>query len=229
VTDLASRGARRGVVEKRSVSIRELDSLVSVPDGTGGETLKFRGYASVTDTPYAMSDWLGDYEETIRSGSFGKTLAEGADVPFKVNHDGLTLARTKSGTMRLAEDSTGLHVEADLDPANPDVRSLQSAMSRGDVDEMSFGFRVVRQEWSPDYLARTITEVNLNKGDVSVVNYGANPHTSGLASLRGLDSADWTEDELREALARLEARRKPPAEPTLDLSLYSARIRLLGL
>jgi HK97 family phage prohead protease len=225
MTELASRAERKGVVEKRSVSINDMDSLISVPDGSGGETLKFRGYASVTEAAYEMSDWLGEYTETIRRGAFTKTLAEGADVPFKVNHDGLTLARTKSGTMRLAEDSTGLHVEADLDPANPDVQALRSAMTRGDVDEMSFGFRVVRQDWSPDYSERSITEVNLNKGDVSVVNYGANPATGGLTSLRGLDSADWTEDELRAALARLEARQ--PAVP--DLSLYGARLRALNL
>jgi phage head maturation protease len=129
--------------------------------------------------------------------------------------------------MRLAEDSTGLHVEADLNPGQSAVRDLQIAMERGDVDEMSFGFRVVRQDWSPDYMSRSITEVNLNKGDVSVVNYGANPATGGLASLRGLDSVDWTEEELRAALARLEAHRMPPAAP--DLSLYGARLRALNL
>jgi HK97 family phage prohead protease len=153
--------------------------LRAKPDGTGGDTLTFTGYACVTEQGYEMEDWLGPYTEVVRSGAFKKTLNEAADVPFLVNHGGLTLARTKSGTMRLAEDGTGLHTEADLDPANPDVLALRSAMDRGDVDEMSFGFWVTRQQWSPDYDQRDILEVNLNKGDVSVVNYGANPHTAG--------------------------------------------------
>jgi HK97 family phage prohead protease len=208
---------------------------------TGDGTLRFTGYASVTETPYEMSDWLGDYSEVVRRGAFTKTLAEGADVPFKLNHDGMTLARTKSGTMRLAEDSTGLHVEADLDPGNGQVRDIRSAMERGDLDEMSFAFRVTRQEWSPDYSQRDITEVNMNKGDVSIVNYGANPHTSGLTSLRSA-LTDGTLDrdrlaelirsvpELADMLAERAEEPAPEAESrSEDLSLYEARLRALNL
>jgi HK97 family phage prohead protease len=178
-----------------------------------------------------MQDYLGDYTEVIRAGAFARSLAAGADVPFKVNHDGITLARTKSGTMRLAEDSTGLHVEADLDPASPAVQTLRSAMERGDLDEMSFAFRVVSQEWSPDWTQRDIGEVDLNKGDVSVVNYGANPHTGGLTSLRGLldPGTVLTREALVAAIRELEG--SPVVEPALepDLSLYDARIRALSL
>jgi hypothetical protein len=137
-----------------------------------------------------MEDWLGSFTETIRSGSFAKTIADGADVPFKLNHDGMTLARTKSGTMQLSEDSTGLHVEAKFDPNNSAVRDMRSAMERGDMDEMSFGFRVIRQDWSPDFLQRDISEVSLHKGDVSLVNYGANPATAGSTALRSAELAD---------------------------------------
>lgn len=223
MTDIAIRSERRNVVETRRQAFREVE-LRSIADGTGGENLRFTGYASVTESPYEMHDMFGEYTEVIRRGAFTKTLAESADVPFKVNHGGLTLARTKSGTMRLSEDATGLYVEADLDPASPDVQSLRSAMQRGDIDEMSFGFRVTRQEWSPDWTQRDITEVNLNKGDVSVVNYGANPATAG-ATLRGWDETHaFTEDELRTALARIEAARGAKVP---DLSLYSARLRAL--
>lgn len=229
-TDLTERAQRRNTIERRSV-FRDID-LSAKPDGTGGETLAFRGYASVTETPYEIEDMFGPYTEVIRAGSFAKTLSDGADVPFKVNHAGLTLARTKSGTMRLAEDSTGLHVEADLDPANPDVQGLRSAMARGDVDEMSFAFRVIRQQWSPDYDQRDITEVSLHKGDVSVVNYGANPATAG-ATLRGLDlerimrAGFLTPEQIREleGLPPL-----PPEAPvSADLSLYGARLKALFL
>lgn len=195
MTDLSGRSKQSGVIETRQRAFQGAE----LREATDGKTLTFNGYASVTESPYEMEDFLGTYAEVIRKGAFGKTLAEGADVPFKVNHAGITLARTKSGTMRLSEDDTGLYVEADLDPASPDVQSLRSAMERGDIDEMSFGFRVVRQEWSPGYDQRDITEVNLNKGDVSVVNYGANPATAG-ASLRGLNA---TPDELRTLLSKM--------------------------
>ena len=188
---IETRGAKPAGLERRAVA-REME-LRSSPDGTGGDALTFLGYASVTDAPYEMQDMFGDYTENIRAGAFAKTLADGADVPFKVNHEGITLARTKSGTMQLAEDSTGLHVEAQLDPSSPAVQTLRSAMERGDLDEMSFGFRVIRQEWSPDWLQRDISEVSLHKGDVSVVNYGANPHTGGLTSLRSFDAEAFTE------------------------------------
>lgn len=221
----SSRGEMRNVVEKRRVAIDEMD-LRSKDDG---KTLVFSGYASVTDTPYEMEDWLGAYTETVSRGAFKKTLAESADVPFKLNHDGMTLARTKSGTMRLSEDSTGLHVEADLDPSNSIVRDIQSAMDRGDLDEMSFAFRVTRQEWDDAYTERHINEVNLNKGDVSLVNYGANPHTGGLTNLRGLSDEDM--DRVRSFIESMRAPGAPTEKPAKGESLdfYRARARLLDM
>lgn len=210
------------------MELREIDN---------GTALRFTGYASVTETPYEMSDFLGDYSEVVRHGAFARTLANGADVPLKLNHDGMTLARTKSGTMRLAEDSTGLHVEADLDPANGQVRDIRSAMERGDLDEMSFAFRVTAQEWSPDWTQRDITEVDLNKGDVSIVNYGANPHTGGLTSIRSaLTSGAMTRDQLEAVLRSIPEladmiadRPSVPDSRSEDLSLYEARLRALYL
>jgi HK97 family phage prohead protease len=192
MTDFSMRGTRAAGLETRQRSFREVE-LRAGPDGSGGDSLTFTGYASVFDTPYSVRDWLGEYREVIRPGSFSRTLADGADVPFKINHDGMTLARTRSGTMQLSEDSTGLLVEARLDPANPQVQALRSAMERGDIDEMSFGFTVTREQWSPDYGQRDIQEVDLNKGDVSAVNYGANPATAG-AALRSRDIAQMIRD-----------------------------------
>lgn len=209
---LADRGAMPRTVQQRNRPFRGVE-LRALPDGTGGEKLLFEGYACVVEEPYEMCDWLGPYTEVVRSGAFTKTLSENADVPFKINHEGMTLARTKSGTMRLAEDTTGLHVEAELDPANPHVQALRSAMDRGDIDEMSFAFWVTRQVWSPDWEQRDILEVNLNKGDVSAVNYGANPNTAG-ATLNSRDLADHLQrlpaEERRDVFARLAAEFEEP-------------------
>lgn len=166
----------------------ELRASTANPD-----LLIFEGFASVTEREYPImgGEWPG-WMETIAKGAFKRTLRNKADVAFLVNHGGMTLARTKSGTLTLDEvtdgDPTGLHVLAELDRRIGPVNDLYVASERGDVDEMSFAFWVVKAEWyddngqpsnAMDGTKRRITEINLNKGDVSAVNYGANDATSG--------------------------------------------------
>lgn len=139
--------------------------------------VRLEGYASMTEKPYEMYDMFGEYTETIARGAFAKTLAEGADVAFLANHEGLTMARTTNGTLTLSEDVLGLRNAADLDSNRSDVNDLILAIKRGDIDQMSFAFRVLDQSWNDDYDERTIREVSLDRGDVSAVNYGANPNT----------------------------------------------------
>lgn len=157
----------------------------------------FNGHAAVTDRGYDMyggpSSDAGGWEEFVDQGAFKKTLSEGADVAFLINHQGMTLARTTSGTLRLAEDKVGLKVAADLDVRQHAVNDLAIAMERGDVNEMSFAFRIIKEAWLTEDgdevpwwdmsgVYRHIKEVSLQKGDVSAVNYGANPYTD--AALR---------------------------------------------
>jgi HK97 family phage prohead protease len=137
-----------------------------------------RGYAA-TYEPYDCYGGpdAGGWVEQLNRNSFKRTLEAQPDVMLLLNHTGAPLARTKSGTMTLSADRRGLLVEARLDPSDPDVQALLPKMRRGDLDEMSFAFRVKDQEWDTNYTHRTITEVSLQKGDVSVVNYGMNPNT----------------------------------------------------
>ncbi len=144
--------------------------------------VRFSGYASVFNREYEVHDAFGAYTERIAPGAFDRTLAEGPDVVLVVNHEGLPLARTKSGTLRLSVDEVGLRVDSELDAGDPDVQALLPKFRRGDLDEMSFAFRVNDQMWSNDYSDRTITQVNLHRGDVSIVTFGASPHT--IAALR---------------------------------------------
>jgi HK97 family phage prohead protease len=152
-------------------------------NGTGGTKFQFNGYAAVYNYLFPMWDFWGDeFDEEVAPWAGQRTLANGCDVPFLVGHNdaGIPMARTKSGTMQLGEDSHGLHVNApDLDGSVEQVRQLASAVERGDMDEMSMAFMVMRQDWSPDYTKRTILEYDLHKGDVSVVVFGANDGTAG--------------------------------------------------
>lgn len=148
--------------EKRTVAYSNLEVRA---EGDSGNTLV--GYAAVFDTP---SVDMG-FTEYVTRGAFTKTLKDGADVRLLVDHEGAPLARTRSGTLRLSEDERGLRVEADLDPANPLAQTVLSALRRGDMNQMSFAFRTIRDSWSKDGAVRELREVQLY--DVSVVTFPA--------------------------------------------------------
>lgn len=150
------------------------------------------GYAATFAQPYEVygGPKSGGWDEQIHNRAFDRTLSISPDVQLLLNHEGLPLARTKSGTMQLSADEHGLLVRATLDPTDPDVQRLMPKMRRGDMDEMSFAFRVAPggQEWDDSFTKRTITEINLQKGDVSVVNYGANPNTAAMLSTEAVSA-----------------------------------------
>jgi HK97 family phage prohead protease len=137
-------------------------------------TVTFRGYASVFNAPY---DVAGLFTETVLPGAFARTLRNEPKIHFLAMHGGIPLASTQGGTLKLREDDRGLAVLASLDLDSPYARSVASAVARGDLDEMSFGFVVKQDEWSDDYSERSIHEVRLL--EVSTVPRGANPATEG--------------------------------------------------
>jgi hypothetical protein len=157
----------------------------------------------------------------VRSGAFTKALQENDDCRLLINHDGLPLARTKSGTLRLTQDATGLFVEADLDPNNPRVAELKSVMARGDADQMSYAFQATRQAWNKDYTKREIQETKLF--DVSAVTYPASPSTSmAMRSESGADVA-------QRGVAALEAALKEyRAGGTIDSVTRDLLLQVLG-
>lgn len=174
----------------------------------GKEFYQVEGYASVFDRGYEMWDYFGSYTEIVDSGALDKSLKSSPDVAFLVNHRGVTMARTTNETLTLSKDDTGLHADAFLNADRQDVRDLASAISDGLIDEMSFAFQLNRGEWSPDYDQYRITEADIHRGDVSAVNYGANPYTSIAAR-----ASDWLADAgkmpvsvARAGLARLRGR-----------------------
>ncbi len=136
-------------------------------------TMRLRGYAAVfNDASVPLP-----FKETIAPGAFRKTLSETPDVRLLINHEGLPLARTKNGTLTLSEDERGLFMDAEIADTT-EGRDLYKLVERGDVDQMSFAFRVIRQKWNEDRSVRTLTEVSLADGDVSVVTYPAYPTTT---------------------------------------------------
>jgi hypothetical protein len=176
-----------------------------------GEKPKIRGHAAVFDQ---LSEDLGGFVEKIRPGAFAKTTRE-ADIRALWNHDAnYPLGRTKAGTLRVWEDEIGLAIELDP-PETSYARDLQESIRRGDVDQMSFGFRTIRDEWdtAAEPPIRTLVEVQLY--DVSPVTFPAYPQTSvavrTLEKIKNETAAPILEDhpaDYRQAAGRLDVMKR---------------------
>jgi HK97 family phage prohead protease len=174
-----------GVYMSETATVRWISDAINENRSVAYTTLEIRaegdsntlvGYAAVFDAPSEPMP----FTEFVRKGAFAKTLNDGADVRLLIDHEGVPLARTKSGTLMLEEDDHGLRVEASLDPSNPDAQRVISAMKRGDLSQMSFAFRTVKDSFNSDRTVRELKEVQLF--DVSVVTYPAYEDT--IVSLR---------------------------------------------
>jgi HK97 family phage prohead protease len=173
--ELASRAAALGLgLERRALPLSELRVIAAEEEEAGGRP-RIRGHAAVFNSP---SEDLGGFIEVIHPGAFKKTIQE-ADVRALQNHDpNRVLGRRRAGTLSLEEDDRGLRFEIDP-PAATWAEDLIVSMDRGDVDQCSFGFEPVRQEWETlegGGLRRHLWEVRLF--DVSVVTFPAYPETS---------------------------------------------------
>jgi HK97 family phage prohead protease len=177
----------QGVTERRSIGLTDFETRAD------GSTLQFSGYASLFGVGYEMYGGpdKGGWIEYVDSKAFDRTLSTSPDVVLNMNHGeggtGLPIARTSSKTLQLRTDKKGLLSSAELDLRDPDVQALQVKVERGDVNQMSFAFRTIRQEWDDEETKRTLLELSLDRGDVSIVTNGANPNTS--VQIRGLDDA----------------------------------------
>lgn len=123
---------------------------------------RLEGYAALFGTEAQIG---GGMVETIAPGAFKSTLAQRADILALVDHDpARVLARTRSGTLRLSEDTHGLSFDLDV-PDTQAGRDVLALAERGDLGGMSFGF-TARDE-SVDGNRRELREVDLF--EISVV------------------------------------------------------------
>lgn len=193
--------------EQRSLPVSSLELRA---DGAADGQPKLVGYAAVFDSP---TD-LGMFTEVIRRGAFTKTLSESPDVRALFNHDpNLVLGRTTNGTLTLAEDERGLRVEI-VPPDTTWARDVMELVRRGDVSQMSFAFRTIKDRWNQDetgVVTRELLEVQLY--DVSAVTYPAYEDTSvalRAALAAGIDLEPplvrHSEEEPRTTLAVLRRR-----------------------
>jgi HK97 family phage prohead protease len=153
----------------------------------GSDQIEITGMPIVYNTPYTVRDMFGEFEETMLPGVASDVLSRGADVRFLFNHDGMPLARTTSGTLRLMDTPAGLRMQAFVDARMQIANDLAVAIERGDVSQMSCGFVVARDDWSDDFTQRSIRQLQ-ELFDVSSVTYPASPTTSVELALRSMYS-----------------------------------------
>ena len=166
---------------------------------------------------------LGWCDEIIEPEALNN--ADMKDVRFLVNHDvnSIPFARSrnnnKNSTMQLSVEEDGLHIRVVLDTENnPRAKELYSAVNRGDMDKMSFMFRVDGDRWEDidsDHPTRHVTSIS-HIYEVSAVTFPAYDGTSinarssddGHASLESARKALDNARKLEEARSNLKTKLK---------------------
>ena len=133
------------------------------------------GYAAKYNSKTEL--YKGLYE-IIEPGAFDDVLDQ--DVRALFNHDpNFVLGRTKAGTLKLSVDEDGLKYE--ISPPDTQVaKDLIESISRGDVSQSSFGFKVKTDsitEHADGTFTRSIRKVD-KLFDISPVTYPAYEDTA---------------------------------------------------
>jgi uncharacterized protein len=167
----------------QSFEIRNLE----IADDAGS----ISGYAAIYDS---LSQDLGGFREKIAPGAFGEL--DGKDVRALWNHDPqYVLGRTVPQTLRVRPDDVGLYFEIDA-PDTSWARDLLVSMKRGDVNQMSFGFDTLADEWQNDNGGRIRTLQSVELYEISVVTFPAYLATSATArAVRAAMNLEDTRDQ----------------------------------
>ncbi|MCZ9954131.1 HK97 family phage prohead protease [Brachyspira hyodysenteriae] len=166
----------------RNNEIRSIDIDIQKSTDTEGEPLKLRGYAIVYNS---LSEPLyGDlFRERINRGAFTKSLLENDQVCLWGHDTRYVLGRKSAGTLILREDEKGLYFEVSI-PNTTWARDLKESVDRGDIKQMSFGFKVVRDNWIDNKETlkeygmpiREVEEITLH--EISLVTFPAYTETN---------------------------------------------------
>lgn len=167
-------------------SIRQVRSIPSTFETRADDDGKYiEGYFAVFNSNYEIYPGC---TESVSPEAFNNTL--GGDIKALCDHDTrLVLGRNKAGTLELRADAHGLWGRITINPNDSDAVNLYERVKRGDVDQCSFGFDIVREEsdFRDDGTVHfTIREVTLY--EVSVVTFPAYAETS--VSARKQDVAE---------------------------------------
>jgi HK97 family phage prohead protease len=198
--------------EIRTIQVQDLEVRMD------GDKPKVIGYASVFGS---LSNDLGGFREYIGKDAFEGRLDD--DVRFLINHDGLPLARTTNGTLKLSVDEKGLKYEAEM-PDTTDSRDLMELLKNGTVNQSSFAFIVEEDSWEMNdgQNIRTIEKIS-RLFDVSAVTYPAYEEATSSVALRSLDN--WNKQ--KENLKKEKQETKKEEQDLFNRSLAKLRLEVL--
>lgn len=181
-------------MERTTRQVRAITSHFNTRED--GDTPHIEGYFAVFNSVYEIAPGMS---ESIAPGAFSQTLA--GDIRALINHDStLVLGRTKAHTLQLREDERGLWGDVAINPNDGDAMNLYERVKRGDVDQCSFGFDIIRQDTEvreDGSVHWTIREVELY--EVSACTFPAYEATNISAraaerdDIRSRDLAAWKE------------------------------------
>jgi len=197
--------------DKETVSEREIRSFQFEIGTDEKEERKMVGHAAVFGEPTDIGGW---FREQIEPGAFKASIKKD-DVRALFNHDpNFVLGRNKAKTLTLSEDEAGLKVSIEP-PDTQFARDLAVSIDRGDINQMSFAFRVMEEEWimaekPKDLDLRKIKKVQLF--DVSPVTFPAYDGTD--IAMRSHEA--WKKEQVN-----------PDPDPTDGLFNTSLRRQLL--
>lgn len=163
-------------MERAAYQVRASRSEFETRSDENGK-LYISGYFSVFNSEYEI--WPGAVE-MVAETAFDEALS--ADIRCLIDHETrLVLGRNKAGTLELKTDSRGLWGEVEINPKDQDAMNLYERVKRGDVDQCSFGFEILDEEFQDlgDTVRWIIRKVKLY--EVSVVTFPAYEETSVTA------------------------------------------------
>ena len=136
----------------------------------------------------SLSVDLGGFREVIKPEAVDRTLREGLDVRALFDHNsGQVLGRTTSGTLLLRKTRSGLGVEIDP-PDTSFARDLLQSGERGDISGMSFGFRVLTEEWRLEDGEAVREVLDMVISEVSIVAFPAYEAPDASVAQRSLQA-----------------------------------------
>ncbi|PFE06774.1 HK97 family phage prohead protease [Bacillus cereus] len=156
--------------EKREL----LSSEIEIREIEGG-LRTITGYAVKWEMKSVTMGYWRRFKEQFKRGAFTDSLTQDDQLALWSHDYSQVLGRTKNGTLRLFEDEIGLRFELDLADTTLGDDTYKT-IKRGDVDGVSFGFQMTKEEWDesdPDNIVRSVTKAKLV--EISPVAFPAYP------------------------------------------------------
>ena len=173
-------------------------------------------------------------------GMFGRSLGQNPDIALRVNHE-TALARTQAGTLKVWETQDGLMFEGKVNTKTQAGNDIVQNMRDGLVTQGSVMYWPTEMEtWEEVTEDKTtvfqdIREGKIDKGDVSVVIWGANPECQTTLSQMSQMTQQPVPQAAAEAVEGLTAgelavaavTQEPQPEPEQDLLKQKEQAKVL--